>query len=655
MKNTLIIIIVLITLSLLPFQFVVAAGNFKDLDLDVVELSRPNINSDVRFTSVVGSGTEDSPYIIWYDDFHASEDEPRIRVVQSEPNKLQFNQSEPILFETHGMNNGVYGRPAVFTLEETDGYGMYLWKLDAGLFYSSSGNGKTWSDPQKVNGIDDLSPRGVIDTVFIGSSFYLYWIDSNHQIRVSESISSGEDHFLNFKSLSSVEIAEQDGQKFLPTGQVIKHYDADRDQDVFILFFVSGSFTGNGLVTDMAGMAVSEDGLNDWVIIRGFTDPLLDGSNDARTMYELTVSNGGPTFNMFYTATFKDEETPDKSVGFAQGKPGVVHVGKDTKGNRVTSINDALSNVKIGGKIKVQSEDKNTPLSYFESVTVSIPVTIESDDVTKRPILNFGSNDFGFKITANGVTIKTIAVKGDTQVNPESSFVLALESEDLILENMVFYGDGIKLIAQDVSKAVMARGNRWGTNNPSEVITGNVDYLPYLWDYEIQSGKKVSLIDGGNEVLALDFKSQNFGSSLTVMKLDPKTELSVPLSGKVINSAWYIKPEVTQFPDNPVVIKIKNEKAVIGDTSFRLWHLSEGVWEDITIFPGDSLYPENAANGYIYGATESFSEFADENGSVTFTAYGMNTNVIFLAAGFLILAGSLMVMQEKNFNEKPLK
>ncbi|MDW7650840.1 MAG: hypothetical protein SCM57_05820 [Bacillota bacterium] len=570
------------------------------------------LNSDVRYVSILVLPGTDNTYMIWYEDLDAVDNRllwARLAAgTDSEGNTVFTKEAEGTI---QGFaNDGTFGRPSVF-LTDT-GFGMYLWRNNT-LYYSHSTNGQTdWSTPTEVFGITNA--LGVVDTLLVGSDTYLYWVDSSNAIRLSINTTGGYTSFTTSQLLL-------DSLKFAPTGQILRH-ELEPDNKKFYLFYVTETEVH-------AGLAVSDDGINGWQIVRDADDYLLTGSDSTikrKSLRELTVSNGGPTFNMFYTADFNETETKsNNSVGFAKGRPGTVHVRPGHPGNHAQTIQEGVDSVKDGGKVIVGQAQ------YAESVSVGKPVYLLAGDGSNPPILDFSAFTQGIYITADDVTITDFIIQGNNTGVP----VVAEGSGKLVLNRIHFDGYGEKaLIARNTKTRVNARSNIWNTLRPADVVEGDVDFGSFTY-----TAKPVgNTIDLGE--LALNF-GENTANTTLITALD-KNEIPTPPPGKNSTSVnWKITPETRQY-DTPVTVRLAYEGAKPG-AQLTLYHYGEkGVWE-----PLDNI---TVGDGYVEGTTKSFSTFSVF--SNTYNSYGMNTNLLLVLAGLFTTGGfSLLYKEKKSCNE----
>lgn len=600
-------------------------------NMAVQDIGRQDLaNSDVRYVTVIETDPQQQAFMLWYEDLSVTQGSSLFWSSFSAGTDGFTKDGEATAFTFNlQVDEGLYGRPSVF--KTNTGFGMYLWRNDQ-LYYASSSDGKEWTTPTTVQGISNVA--GAVDLLHMPTGeVYLYWVDIQGKLFLSVSTS-----YTEFTGMPQAILGDC---KFLPTGQVLPGVDATDDSELYYFFFTTPE------PSTFAGLAVSKDGRTGWKIIRGFdSEPLLSYSNSSEsreTLRDLSVTNGGATYNLFYTAKFNDElqmstltvsgdSGERNSVGFAKGRPATVHVRPNGAKGHAKTIQEGADSVKEGGRVVVRQA------TYSEFVHVNKPVTIIAEDPLNWPVVQFsGASGNIFKITADNVTVKNITFSGnnDTRVP-----VTVSGAGNTLLEEVEFkeYG-GLALLAENVKNTVVVKKARWSTYNPSTVVSGDVfiDGIVLKLNTDVQGNMTDS--DG-----ILSLSPFNYGSYIEVIRLT-STALAGP-PNVVIGSVWDIVPENKVHPEG-VVISVKSSQPT---ANTRLYHYNDatGKWEDITLRPGDEQYPLDAKSGYVYGLTYSFSPFL-EGQAVNYNSYGTNTNGLIALAGLLFISGTL-ALKEKRYN-----
>jgi hypothetical protein len=630
MKKVAILFFALLIILISTTIGVFATGGL-EIDLEVSDKGKQDVpNSDVRHISVLGSGTETDPFFMWYDDLKETTDSLRwaklIKTTDAAGNTQikRFNgEGGPVggTPENGFINNRTYGKPTV--IKRDSGYGMYLVK-DNAMYYSQSSDGILWTYPQATNISSQV--LGSMDVVRVGTTTYLYWIDTSHKIWLSK---SNGDSYTSFQPNAYIVL---NTLKFAPTGQVLRH-EFEPGQIKYYMFYVTEDNVH-------AGLAVSDDGETGWEIIRDYNDPLLTGTDPSinrNDLRDLTVSSGGPTFNMFYTAEFTTTSTAgffslftvseeENSVGFAKGRPGTVHVRPGGGGNHARTIQEGVDSVKDGGKVVVRQAE------YGESVSVNRPMHVMGEDANHLPVLDFTDKSIGLNITANDVTITDIRIR-DTK--KQGTSVVANGVGSLVLNRIVFDRYGSKaLIALNATNKVNARNNQWGTLRPANVVDGDVDFGSFVYEAEPE-GKLV-----GNEDVLLNFNDNE--AHKTVIKALEKNEIPMTPAGKTLTSVnWQITPAETSFY-NPVTLRFAYDGATPA-SRLMIYHYS--IDDNGETWSWKPLENVTVGHGYIEGTTHSFSTFS-VFGEV-YSSYGMNTNLLVLLAGAFMAGGVAILRKEK--------
>ncbi|MCW3489385.1 right-handed parallel beta-helix repeat-containing protein [Dethiobacter alkaliphilus] len=621
MKRYIVLILLLFTLFTVNNVFALDSSG----GLEVTDKGRKQIpNSDVRFVSIVGEGTTDAPYLLLYEDYKQYDDKDYapLKWTTSNSGEKGFTEENYVVFASQ-ENDGAYGRPSVIQTDSLTG--MYLWA--DGLLYFSEQQNNIWTDPKEVQGIENS--QGVIDAIDVDGIIYLYWLDSANLIRVSQSAST-DDPFMNFTAGSSVILNELD---FSPTGQVVHKKDPDEGDGFFLFFVVEKSY---------AGLAYSPNGLEDWEIIRGDDDPLLTyeaaTENHVRTsLRELTVANGGLTYNMFYTGLFEEVQTSwfglmstieeENSVGFARGRSGTIHVRPGHPGNHAKTIQEAVKAVKTGGQVRVHYSE------YNETVTVTRDMTITGvSDGGVRPVIRF-AGETGVDIyskddnSIGSVTLENLIIDGDRN-NVNSVSVRASDTNALTLRNISFRNyQKQPLLLQDVG-------------------TVNRDFLEYSLPLSEEDTIFQLPDESGRVRFKMQFEENNLGASLDVtpdLPLEEIIKLEDLTTAHNVLSVWKISP--SKQPDNPVTLRFYQSPDKPMPTA--IYHFNGEEWHDLE----NMGYGSDDNGEYIEVKTTSFSQFAEVTSQSAdppaYTNYGMNTNLLMIISGLFLTGGVFLVRKEK--------
>ncbi|EEG78760.1 glycoside hydrolase family protein [Dethiobacter alkaliphilus] len=460
---------------------------------DKGHLERPN--SIVRYVSMLGEGTEENPFLLWYEDQSVAGG--TVKFAQSSSGQDNFDDGLPIIVEGRHNYQQNIRRPAVFIKPDGE-FAMYFLE-NGGLSYTYSDDGKNWNNPVRVEGLPD-SVKGVVDTLVVDNQVWLYWIDEASDNAVKRSLSKG-DGFTEFNGTANVVLNKH---SYRPTGQVIPYYDG------YYLFFLADQ--EDDKTPAYAGLAYSEDGIDNWTVVRGADNPILENSSDIRyNLNDLTVGNGSHVFKMFYTAHFKSDgmmsmfSETDSLVGYSVGKPETVHVNKefsDPRHGYVNTVAEALDiisanqnskvliypgtysekNLVVDNPITVAAKESDVPLPVLDFSGGSFAFHIKHDraHLVIADLIFFGNGGTALKIEGDRKAVKNVTVQGITVSNPGGSAVTILDDVSNIRINQsqfLEYGDFA--LHSNASQTIDATNNWWGTQTPGDVIEGDVDYSPW--------------------------------------------------------------------------------------------------------------------------------------------------------------------------------
>ncbi|MCW3489386.1 hypothetical protein [Dethiobacter alkaliphilus] len=632
---------------------------------DKGHLERPN--SVVRYVSMLGEGTVESPFLLWYED--QSVEGGTVKFAQSSSGQNGFDHGESIIVaERHNYQQNIH-RPAVF--KKPDGkYGMYFLE-NGGLSYTESDDKKNWSEPVTVEGLP-ASVNGVVDTLVVDNQVWIYWIDSESGNAVKRSLSKG-DSFTEFNGTANVVLNKH---SYRPTGQVIPYFDG------YYLFFVADQGVDNPAY---AGLAYSKDGINNWTVVRNSDNPILENTTDIRhNLNDLTVANGSHVFKMFYTAHFKSNgmmtmfSETDSLVGYSSGKPVTVHVKKeisDATHGYVKTFAEALSIVTANPN----SEVLVYPGTYYErDLIINKPITLAAKDSNDPlPTLNFSGGSFGFLVEhdrsrlkdliliGNGGTalkihgtdkpVKNINITGVAVDNPGGTAV-GLNYTDgniNINRNKFMRYSGKALISSNGWKEINAQENWWNTLCPANVIEGEVNFSRWATDSSLtnftdQPGECVIAEPGEDGFFTFEINSIGTASlsfdevtSQGTISVIPVTPVLEPPNGYRFVNGYYEILVSAGFEGNATVtlpydIEKLAEKS--REKNIELYHYTNGKWEKITTL-------RDMDNKTISGETRSFSPFAVVEplgvAPPAYDSYGMNTNYLWLLV-FMCFTGGLL-------------